>query len=83
MTQVVTEAGAYKLNNSNAAQSGAVKAADTSCTIPSLAFLDLGFASQNSTGSSNTLGDSLNGWIRRLTYYPLRLPDATLQALST
>lgn len=76
-------AGAYKLNNSNAAQSGVAKTADTSCTVPAVAFLDIGCSSQNSSGALNTVGDQLNGWLQRITYYPTRLPDATLQAITT
>ncbi len=65
-------ASAYKVNDFASVTSGAV-ATDTSGTVPTVTQLSLG-------GPSTT--GILNGHIRTLTYYPQRLADAQLQALS-
>lgn len=41
--------------------------------IPTVTYLDIG---------SRSAGDFLNGWIRRLSYYPKRLSDAELKELT-
>jgi hypothetical protein len=65
----------YRLNDFGAAVNGIPSGTDTSATTPTPDRLHIGqnFAS----------GQLLNGTISRLTYWPSRLPDSTLQALTT
>jgi hypothetical protein len=67
-------AGAYKLNDVNASKNGSIGITDTAATIPTVNALWLG-----ATGSSLFL---LNGYLRRITYYPRRLSNAELQAIT-
>jgi len=69
-------AGAYKLNDFNASKNGSIGTTDTSGTIPTVTTLFIG-----QTGSGAIF--PLNGWLKRVTYYPRRLPNAQLQALTT
>ena len=65
---------AYQANNIGYSLSGTAAGTDTSATIPTVDRLEI--------GSANFSG-YLNGWIQSIQYYPQRLPDSTLQALST
>jgi hypothetical protein len=65
--------GAYQANNFAYSQNGLAASSDTSGTIPTVTQMTLG----NSGGSAY-----LNGWISSLSIYSVRLPDATLQALT-
>ena len=65
---------AYKFNDVNYAKDGTAGTTDTSATIPVVSQLNIGV---NHGG-----GNSLNGTIRKIAYYPKRLSDATLQALT-
>jgi hypothetical protein len=65
---------AYKLNNFNAAYNGTVFTADTSGSVPTV--------TQALIGSNDGPSEWLNAPIARLTYYPVRLPDAQLPALT-
>jgi hypothetical protein len=68
-------AGAYKVNDIAASLNGGAVATDTSAVIPTgINQLRLG-ASWNGDGP-------LNGHIRRITYYPRRLSNAELQAIT-
>jgi hypothetical protein len=68
---------AYKANDFAASANGATPTTDTSGTVPStLAYATIGRFDFGSVVS-------LNGCIRRITYYPQRLPNATLQALTS
>lgn len=65
---------AYKLNNSGASLNGSEASSDAACTVPAVSKLNIG-----------TRYDGyrcVNGHIARLTYYPKRLSNAELQALS-
>jgi len=64
---------AYKENDSVAAVNGTVGTADTSNTIPTVTTLRLAASSTASTS---------NCWFHRIAYYPTRLPNTTLQALT-
>ena len=66
---------AYKANDFAASHNGAAAVTDTSGTVPTVDRLYLGYDTSG--------GVQLNGHIRSLTYYPKRLPGATLQTLST
>lgn len=67
-------AGAYKTNDIAVSKNGSSVSTDTSARLPVLDRIRIG-ASWN--------GDSpVNGCIRRIAYYPKRLPDATLQAIT-
>jgi hypothetical protein len=70
----VKEILAYKLNDSNASFNGSAETPDTVCTIPSV--------TQANIGNRQDLIRALNGYVQRLSYYPTRLPDSTLQALT-
>lgn len=62
----------YKVNSFSGAGNGKVSAEDTSGIVPVVSMLYIGSAASN----------ILNGYIRRITYYPKRLTDAQLQALT-
>lgn len=64
-------------NNVAAASDGGYAVVDSSCTLPVVDRMYLGSASWSS-GSTN----SVSGHIRRLTYYPKRLPNHLLQGIS-
>lgn len=70
----VKQAGAYKANDFAACVNGGTVATDTSGTVPTVTQLRIGVSGA---------GDYINGHLRRLTYYPTRLSDAQLAALST
>jgi hypothetical protein len=63
----------YALNNLQLAFNGALGTADTSATIPTV--------DRASIGSANSAGYA-NGHISRLTYWPQRLANSTLQGLT-
>ena len=65
---------AYKFNDVNYAKDGVAGTTDTSATIPVVTQLNLG-ANQVPT-------NFLNGYLRRITYYPRRLSNAELQAIT-
>jgi hypothetical protein len=64
----------YSVNNFALAVGGTVVNTDSSGTIPTTTLLRLG---QRGDGSA-----PLNGTIRRLTYWPQRLPNSTLQQIT-
>ena len=66
---------AYKLDDFAGSVNGSAAVTDTSGTIPTVNILAL--------GSGEVLGaNSLNGYLRRITYYPRRLSNAELQAIT-
>ena len=69
-------AGAFAANDLALSFNSAAVVTDSALTAP---------ASQTvfNVGSDHAGANHYNGWIASLTYYPLRLPNATLQALST
>jgi hypothetical protein len=67
-------ASAYKLNDFAACGQGGSVATDTSGTVPTV---DRFYVGSNQTG-----GSQLCGYIQRISYYPVRLPNSTLQALT-
>jgi hypothetical protein len=69
-------AGAYKLNDFQQATNRSLGTADTVGTLPTLTVLNIG---ANETGS----GSMINGTIKRLTYWPVRLNNLTLQSITT
>jgi hypothetical protein len=73
-TSTSKAASAYKQNDFAYSINGSTVSTDTSGTIPTVNRLRVmaGYAG----------GEIQNGNISRLTYYPQRLPDATLQALT-
>ena len=75
VSSVIKIATAYKVNDLAASRNGAAALTDTSATLPTgIDRLEIGV-----TQAANT---NLNGHIRRLTYYPARLVNAQLQALT-
>jgi hypothetical protein len=69
-------AGGYQANNLALSLSGATSVIDTSATIPTV-------LTRADIGSDHAGVNRLKaGTIRRLTYWPKRLPNATLQALT-
>ncbi len=66
---------AYAVNNFAFSANGAAPNTDTSGTVPS-------GVTEMKLGRRGTSTSPLNGWLRRVTYYPTRLPDATLVALT-
>lgn len=72
--QTVKNSFAYKINDFALVLNGAVAGTDTSVNVPSgLTILNIG----------NGVLTTQCGHIARLRYYPVRLPNATLQTLST
>jgi hypothetical protein len=66
--------GAYKVNDFASSLNGATVVTDTSGTIPS---------NMNTLGIGVRLGGNyLNGTIKKIAYYPLRLSNTNLQALT-
>jgi hypothetical protein len=65
---------AYRLNDFEAAVNGSASGTDTSATVPTPDRIHMGqnFAS----------GQAINGTIRRLCYWPTRLPSSTLPAVT-
>jgi hypothetical protein len=70
----VSIAGGIKVNDVFIAQSGVAGTTDTSVTLPVVNRLFIG------AGATGTA--TLNGTISRIAYYPLRLTNAQLQALT-
>ena len=74
-TAINKNALTYKLNDFNAANNGgAPGSSDTSGIVPTVNALTIG---------SNNGSSYINGTIAKLTYYPTRLSNSTLQALTT
>lgn len=72
---VFKSAMAIKANSVQAAVNGALGTEDTAATLPTVDRLTFGASHSGAT-------NFLNGHIRRITYYPSRLSNAQLQALS-
>ena len=69
---------AYRVNDFAAVSNGGVASTDTSGAVSSnMVRLSLGSSAWDTSG-----GNSINGHLRRITYYPRRLTDAELQALT-
>lgn len=71
---------AYKLNDFGACQNGGTVLTDTAGSVPlagNLVRLAIG-----STHSGTAPAEHLNGWMRRLRFYPARVTNAELQALT-
>jgi len=66
----------YQGNNSNAAANGTLGTLDTVCSIPAVNQLRIG--TSGSGGSAH-----LAGTIKKIAYYPVRVTDAQLQALTS
>ncbi len=66
-------AGSYKLNDFAFSSNGASALTDTSGTIPSVTQMEIGELVSNR---------NMSGYIRRIAYYPRRLTNAELQALT-
>jgi hypothetical protein len=75
LTVPTKSALAVQANNMNLAANGVAGTTDTSCTVPTVNKMQIG---NINTGS----GSALNGYLRRITYYPRRLPDSALQSLT-
>jgi hypothetical protein len=67
---------AFATNNTAVTKDGAAPTLDTDCTIPVATSATIG----NRTGSTTS---PLNGTIRKIAYYPERLTNAQLQALTS
>jgi len=67
---------AYALNNSNAAFDGTLATLDTVCNIPTA--LTTLYIGNNASGGTQVL----NGWVKRISYYPKRIADAGLPSLT-
>jgi hypothetical protein len=72
---VVRQCGAYKLNDSVGIGGGVAQTTDTACTMPTPDRMLIGFS---------TAGNSyLSGTIRRLTFWPTRFANTTLQQITS
>ena len=71
---VYSLAGAFALNNFAASYRGGSPSTDSAGTLPTVDRLRIG---QNRGG-----GNNLNGTIRRICFWPTRLPDNTLQSIT-
>jgi hypothetical protein len=70
----IKEVLGYQLNNSNASFNGSAETLDTVCNIPTVTQARIG---DRQDGVRN-----LNGTIKRLTYWPVRLPNPTLVSIT-
>jgi hypothetical protein len=70
---------AYKLNDYAHSVNGVAPATDTSATVPTVTSMSIGGLQSGWSGATNYL----NGYIQRISYYPVRLSNTTLQALTT
>jgi len=70
---------AFKTNDTVGASNGAIGTVDTACLVPVSSSLSIG--SLNSGWANG--GNYLNGHISKLAYYPSRLTNAQLQALTS
>lgn len=68
-------AAAYQVNDFAASLNGAAVVTDTSGTIPT-------GQTTARIGTNVSLANSINGYLRRITYYPRRLTDAQLQQIT-
>lgn len=68
-------ATAYKVNDFGFSWNGAAALTDTSTTLPIVLKLDIG-------NNGGLAGNWLNGTISKIAYYPFRLPNNQLQALT-
>jgi hypothetical protein len=66
-------ASAYKANDFAMSTNSGTVQTDTSGSVPSVTQLQLG---------QGVPGPALNGYLRRITYYPRRLSNAELQAIT-
>ena len=66
-------AGAYKVNDAQAAFNGTLGTQDTSLALPTVNQLDIG---------RDRVTVYLDGHVELIKYWPSRLPDATLQAIT-
>jgi len=76
-TTVRKIAYAYRTNDFAASANGGAATTDTSGNLPTNDRMTIG--AQNATAGSNTI----TGYMQRITYYPTRLTDAQLQALTS
>jgi hypothetical protein len=75
-TGIVKAALAYKTNDVILCVGGTLGTLDTSVPLPTVNRLSIGIRGDNSASTP------LNGHIRSIRYYPVRLSDAQLQALT-
>jgi hypothetical protein len=68
-------AAAFRANSLIGAMDGILGAEDTVLTMPS-------GISRLCVGNSNNVSQFVNGYLRRITYYPRRLSNAELQAIT-
>lgn len=68
--------GAYRVNDFACSVNGGVVATDTSGTVPNPIAANIG------SRNSGTPAGFLNGTIKKIAYYPVRLANATLQSLT-
>jgi hypothetical protein len=71
----VRSAFAYATNNSAGSVNGSAPVTDTSCKVPNT-------ISRLSIGGLVPAGNAINGHIKKLAYYPKRLSNSELQALT-
>ena len=77
-TGTTNVAHGYAANNFAAVSNGGTVSADTSGVVPlAQVRLKLGSSAWDTSG-----GNNINGHIRRLTYWPQRLPNPTLQSIT-
>jgi hypothetical protein len=69
------DAMAYKVDDFAFSDDGSAVLTDASGTLPTVNRMEI--------GGSSLISAALNGHIARLRYYPVRIPNATLQVLST
>jgi hypothetical protein len=72
----VKSAFGYALNNVAYSQNGLTPLTDTTCIVPS-------GVSKIDMGNAFTTGYALCGTIKRIAYYPSRLSNTVIQALTT
>jgi hypothetical protein len=69
--------GTYKANDFQQASNNTLGTADTAGTVPVVSQITIG------SDYAQSINTALNGTIKKLAYYPLRLTNANLQALTS
>jgi len=73
---------AYKTNDFYLNVNNGTASVDTLGTTPMSFFMNIGYGPQVSSGTANTAGDFLNGHIKSISYYPVRLSNNVLKGLT-
>jgi hypothetical protein len=75
-------AGAYKVNDFAVSANGFLTGTDTVGIIPSVNVLHIGTTATAVAGSAGSINHWLNGCVKKIAYYPRRLANSELRAIT-